>query len=124
MQRWLLIVLGSLALLSAGCGEKKPEGPDKAKMEACTKDKNALKDAASCKTCCKATGAVGHTYSKVPGRAECTCGIPEQKPKDAQKMAACAKDADAQSNGKRCKTCCAAAGATGHAWSKNTCKCE
>ena len=124
MKRLILLAFSALFLLGAGCGEKKADGPDKAKMEACTKDSAALKDAAGCKKCCKATGAVGHTYSKVPGRTECTCGMPEEKPRDDAKIAACAKDAEAKKNGAACKTCCKAAGATGHAWKKDSCACE
>ena len=120
----MITIVFSLTLFLTGCGEKKPQGPDKAKMEACTKDTAALKDAASCKKCCKATGAVGHTYSKIRDRAECTCGMPEEKPRDEAKIAACAKDAEAKNSGAACKKCCGEAGATGHAWKTDSCACE
>lgn len=67
----LLISLGFVLCLTglglSGCG-----GPDKAKMEACTKDPAALKDGDSCKKCCAKAGANGHAWIGM-GEASCKC---------------------------------------------------
>jgi hypothetical protein len=65
----MLMALGFVFCTVAwtGCG-----GPDKAKMEACTKDPAALKDGDGCKACCKEAGASGHAWMGLD-EPSCSC---------------------------------------------------